>query len=140
MILFAAGREAALAGDLQETLNLWKAAFDREADLRLAIIQKLMLRAVHVPDFSDRHAATHDEVLFRLLRLEVGPMLQVLDEIFPITEPAESLDYGEASTYESEASSAYVIEHEQIFKPIANDYDLIRRIGTGIIHHVGATG
>ena len=119
--------------EARDNLNLMHA-------LRLAIIQRLMLRAVHVPDFSDRHAATHDEVLIRLLRLDVGPTLAVLNEIFPLTDVSDTLDYGERATYQSEASSAYVFEHEQLFDPIERDYDLIRRIGTGIIHYIGATG
>jgi phosphoenolpyruvate carboxylase len=109
--------------------------------LRLGLIQRLMLRAVRVPDFSDRHAVTHDDVVMRLMRLDVEPSLALLAEIFPFAEDAEpELDYGEPATYRGEEGQSYRTEHLTIFRPIREDYDLIRRIGSGIVHHVGAVG
>jgi phosphoenolpyruvate carboxylase len=109
--------------------------------LRLALIQRLMLRAVHVPDFSDRHAVTHDGVIMRLMRLEVEPVLAILSQVFPVTEDGDpELDFGEPASYRSEEGQSYRAEHRTLFQPIRHDYEMIRRIGSGIIHHIGAVG
>ncbi len=109
--------------------------------LRLALIQRLMLLAVRVPDFSDRHATTHDTLIVRLMHLEVEPALELLAQIFPVTEEEEEpLDFGETATYRSAGGQSYLYEHQTIFRPIARDYDLIRRISSGVIYHVGAVG
>ncbi|MCB1970932.1 MAG: phosphoenolpyruvate carboxylase [Geminicoccaceae bacterium] len=108
--------------------------------LRLAIIQMLMLRAVHVPDFSDRHATTHDELVAGLLRLDVEPALALLGEVFPLTETDQKLHFGEQASYQGDDTQSYGHEHQKIFTPIARYHDLIRRISSGIIHHLGAIG
>jgi phosphoenolpyruvate carboxylase len=109
--------------------------------LRLALMERLARRAVHVPDFSDRHVVTREEMVGALLQLEVEPALRMLGEIFPIIEAGgASLDWGEPSTYEGEGEQSYWQEHERLFRPMGRDYDLVRRIGSAIIHHVGAVG
>jgi phosphoenolpyruvate carboxylase len=109
--------------------------------VRLALMQRLMGRAVQVPDFSDRHSVTHDGLIQRLMHLEVEPALALLNEVFPLTETGTTeLDYGEPATYRSADAQSYGQEHATIFRPIATDYDLIRRISSGIMHHVGAVG
>ncbi len=108
--------------------------------LRIAVIQALMQAAVHVPDFSDRHNTTHDEVIVRLMRLEVEPALELLTEVFPLTDEPRPLDFGEPASYRDTESHSYAQEHELIFRPIAAYYDVIRRIGSGVLHHIGAIG
>jgi phosphoenolpyruvate carboxylase len=109
--------------------------------LRLALIQRLMVLAVRVPDFSDRHATTHDTMVVRLIHLDVEPALQILGEIFPVTEEDEpALDFGEAASYRSAGGQSYLTEHVTLFRPIARDYELIRRISSGISYQVGAVG
>ena len=108
--------------------------------LRIALIQSLMLKAIHVPDFSDRHATTHDELVMRLMRLDVESALDLLAEVFPLTGSMEALDYGEPATCGANGAQSYAAEHETLFRPISRDYDLIRRLGSGIIHHIGAFG
>lgn len=109
--------------------------------LRLALIQRLMMLATRVPDFSDRHATTHDTLIVRLMHLEVDPAMQLLAEIFPVTEDSEpELDFGERATYPSAGGQSYLAEHVTIFRPIAADYELIRLISSGIVYHVGAVG
>jgi phosphoenolpyruvate carboxylase len=109
--------------------------------LRLALIQRLMLLAVRIPDFSDRHATTHEEMIIRLMHLEVEPALELLGQIFPVTEEAEpELDFGEAATYRSAGGQSYLTEHRTVFRPIGRDYELIRRISSGVSYHVGAVG
>ena len=110
--------------------------------LRLALIERVMRRAVHVPDFSDRHGLTHGSLVTAIMQLDVEPALRALAEIFPVIDhPAEpSLDYGEPVTYAQTGSQSYAQEHQAVFRPIGEDYDRIRRIGTALIHHLGATG
>jgi phosphoenolpyruvate carboxylase len=109
--------------------------------IRLALMQRLMVRAVHIPDFSDRHSVNHAGVVQRLMHLEVEPCLALLAEIFPITEgDAPELDYGETATYAGAGSQSYAQEHRTIFRPMGQDYELVRRIGSALIHHVGAIG
>ena len=109
--------------------------------LRLALIERLMRRAVRIPDFSDRHEVTHDALVEAIFRLEVEPSLQLLGQIFPIVEsPRSEQDWGEPSTYAGDREQSYAQEHATIFRPIAADYDLVRRIGSAIVHHLGAFG
>ena len=109
--------------------------------LRLALIQRLMRLAVRVPDFADRHATNHDTLIVRLMHLEVEPALDLLAQIFPINEEEdEPLDFGETATYRTAGGQSYLFEHQSIFRPIARDYELIRRISSGVIYQVGAVG
>ena len=109
--------------------------------LRLGLIQQLMMLATRVPDFSDRHAATHDALIIRLMHLDVEASLQLLAEIFPVTEDAApALDFGEPATYGNDGGQSYLAEHVTIFRPIAASYELIRLISSGIVYHVGAVG
>ncbi len=109
--------------------------------LRLALLQALMLRAIGIPDFSDRHAVTRAELVQRLFRLDVEPTLELLAEIFPLDEAdGGDHDYGEPASYTASAQQSYAQEHETLFRPIARTYELVRRIGTGIVHHLGAVG
>ncbi len=108
--------------------------------MRIAEIQSLMLDAVHIPDFSDRHNTTHDEVIIALMRLEVEPSLDLLTEVFPLTDEPRRLDYGEPASYRDGQSQSYTQEHETIFRPIAAHYEVIRRISSGVMHHIGAIG
>jgi phosphoenolpyruvate carboxylase len=109
--------------------------------IRMALIQRLMIRAVHIPDFSDRHTLTHDALIQNLMHLDVEPALAILAEVFPLIEgETPELDYGEPATYRGGDAQSYAHEHATIFRPMGQDYDLIRRVGSGIVHHVGAFG
>jgi phosphoenolpyruvate carboxylase len=101
----------------------------------------MMSRAVDIPDFSDRHAVTHDELVLRIFRLDVEATLELLAEIFPIEEgEGETFDYGEPATYGEAGPTSYDREHALFLRPLARWYELVRRVGTGIVHHVGAVG
>lgn len=109
--------------------------------VRLALIQRMFRLAVRIPDFSHRHATSHNGLIMRIMHLEIPASLHILGEIFPLIEAADGhLDYGETSTYEEAEVQSYMFEHREIFTPIAEQYELIRRIGSGIVHHIGAVG
>ena len=57
-----------------------------------------------------------------MIHLDVEPALQILGEIFPVTEEDEpTLDYGEAASYGSAGGQSYLTEHVTIFRPIARE-------------------
>ncbi len=109
--------------------------------LRIVLIQRLYLLAVHVPEFSGRHELTHERLLARLIQLDVEAAVDQLGQIFPVVDPAGyEDDFGEPATYESAEGQSYGQEHAQIFEPVAKLYTLIRRIGVAVIHNVGTLG
>lgn len=109
--------------------------------LRLALIERLIRRAVRIPDFSDRHAATRDGLIEAVIRLDVEPALALLAEIFPRQESGEAgIDWGEESTYPGDDGQSYAGEHARLFRPMARDHELVRRIGSAVVHHLGAVG
>ena len=108
--------------------------------IRLALIQRLMIRAVHIPDFSDRHSVDpRQRWSQRLMHLDVEPALACWPRSSrsPRATDAE-LDFGEAATYRGGGSQSYAQEHETIFRPIGHDYELIRRMGSA--HHPPCRG
>jgi phosphoenolpyruvate carboxylase len=109
--------------------------------LRLGLIQKLMLLGVHLPQFSGRHEVTREDLIHRLIHLDVTWSVERLNEIFPMQEErVATRDFGEIATYRSDASQGYAQEHLTLFRPLAAIYELIRRVGSGVMHNVGALG
>jgi phosphoenolpyruvate carboxylase len=109
--------------------------------LRLALMQRLDVLAVHVPDFSDRHNFSRSGLIARLTQLDVEPVIEILRDIFPMTEPRiQPHDFGVDATYRSEENQSYGQEHALIFDPIVHLYGQIRRIGSAVVHHLGAVG
>ncbi len=109
--------------------------------IRLALIQELFVLAVKVPDFSSRHDVTLKQLISRLLHLDVEPVAETLEDIFPRTEPpAEDEDFGEPADYRSDDSQSYRHENDTLFRPMRGLSILIRRISTAIAHHVGFFG
>lgn len=108
---------------------------------RLALIERTMRRAVHVPDFSDRSVMTHEGLVAGIMQLEIEPSLKLLGEIFPLLEASsDHQDYGEYSAWSNGGGQSYAQEHETIFRPLLREYDLIRRVGSALVHHLGAIG
>jgi phosphoenolpyruvate carboxylase len=109
--------------------------------LRIALIERLYLMAAHIPDFSDQHGITREELIAKVLHLEIEPVLRLLSRIFPITEgDAFGGDFGEPATYRGDGTQSYAQEHERIFQPMARLYELMRRISSGVTHTIGAHG
>ncbi len=107
--------------------------------LRLAIIGRVWLLAVQVPDFSPRHGATPEGLRARLLRLDVAATLDLLAEVFPRDSGAAAKrDFGEPPGPGAHAS--YAGEHERIFEPMRRLFGLTREITAALSHEVGAFG
>ncbi len=109
--------------------------------IRVALIQELFLYAMRIPEFNFPVGYNRDQLVAKIVGLEVGPALDILAQIFPVSPGAPlSDDFGEKATYRNDDALDYRAEHREVFEPIAKLHNCIRRISTGISHFVGATG
>ncbi len=109
--------------------------------VRLTLIYQIFTLAVQIPEFSPQRGTTREEIIERILHLDVESAVKVLKNIFPLLESsAEAQDFGEKATYHTEQYLGYFQEHQNIFNPLASFYRLIKRITGGITHIIGAFG
>ncbi|NPA94070.1 MAG: phosphoenolpyruvate carboxylase [Thermodesulfobacteria bacterium] len=109
--------------------------------VRLTLIYQIFTLAVQVPEFSPQAGITRDEVIERILHLDVESAVGVLKKIFPLLESQEETqDFGERATYQTEQYLGYFQEHQNIFNPMESLYRLIQRISGGNTHIIGAFG
>ncbi len=109
--------------------------------LRLALIYQIFSLAVQIPEFSPQRGTTREEIIERILHLDVENAVNILKNIFPLLESSpEAKDFGEKATYHTEQYLGYFQEHQNIFNPLAALYKLILRISGGITHLIGAFG
>jgi phosphoenolpyruvate carboxylase len=110
--------------------------------IRVAVIQRICLLAMEIPNFSPQFGVTRDDLLARILELDVPSAVERLRRIFPHEERAAATpdDFGEKSQYRSDSALSYEIEHNNVFDPMLRLYELARRIGTAITHEIGAVG
>jgi phosphoenolpyruvate carboxylase len=107
--------------------------------LRLALIHRIWLLAVTVPEFSPRDGATREGVIARILQLEIEPALALLEAVFPAApDPAAGLNFHEPAPPREGLS--YADEHAAIFAPIRELFALLREAGAAITQEVGAFG
>lgn len=125
----------ALDVDAREDLALLHA-------LRIAQIHRIFLLASHIPDFAPHLDLTRDDLLQSILRLDVTETVELLKEIFPRRDSSDvaGVSFAEPATYVGGSSQTYEVEHATIFEPIAAHFELVRRIGAAITHHIGAVG
>jgi phosphoenolpyruvate carboxylase len=146
------GLEGKLEPDRQHTLVLLHV-------VRLALIHRIYLLAMHVPDFSPHHGLMKVDIVTGLIRLDVPGAVQLLKEIFPKVDQStsnagdqstsnagdqdalsESAGDDEPSTYEGEASQGYAREHENLFDPLLGLYGQVLRLSNAISYQIGAVG
>jgi phosphoenolpyruvate carboxylase len=110
--------------------------------IRVAVIQRICVLATEVPNFSPQLGVTRDDVLARILELDVSSAVERLRLIFPHEDVVPDMrnDFGEESLYRPEPALSYAIEHDALFGPMLKLYDLARRIGTAITYEMGAIG
>ena len=125
--------------------SVWQDAPTMEAHemllhaIRLALLQKIWLLAMRVPDFSPRHGVTRSTVIRRLLQLDVPATLDLLGTIFPAhADGAADRDYFEPRGLRQ--TGGYEREHAEVFHPIETLFALMRETGAAITHAVGAFG
>ena len=110
--------------------------------IRVAVIQRICLLATEIPNFSPQLGVTRDDIIARILELDVPSAVERLRRIFPHEDGSPDLrdDFGEKSEYRPETSLSYAVEHEALFGPMLRLFDLARRIGTAITYEIGAIG
>jgi phosphoenolpyruvate carboxylase len=110
--------------------------------IRVAVIQRICLLATEIPNFSPQLGVTRDDIIARILELDVLNAVERLRRIFPHEDGAPDLrdDFGEKPEYRPEPSLSYAIEHDALFGPMLKLFDLARRIGTAITYEIGAIG
>ncbi len=110
--------------------------------IRVAVIQRICLLATEIPNFRPNLGVTRDDILARILELDVPGAVELLRKIFPHEDSSAAArdDFGEASQYRTEPALSYAVEDDTLFGPMLKLYDLARRIGTAITYEVGAIG
>ncbi|SFK89772.1 phosphoenolpyruvate carboxylase [Falsiroseomonas stagni] len=107
--------------------------------LRLALIHRIWLLAVALPEFSPRHGATRDSLVAGILQLDVERALKLLAEVFPANpDPSSGLDFHEPAP--ERTSNSYAAEHATLFHPMGQLFALVRECSAAIVHEVGAFG
>ncbi len=107
--------------------------------LRLALIHRIWLLAVALPEFSPRHGATREALVQGILQLDVERALRLLAEVFPAKpDPATGLDFFEPAP--SREGTSYAREHATLFQPMGEMFALLRECSAAIVHEVGAFG
>ena len=110
--------------------------------LRLALLHRLWRLAMHIPEFSPQLGTTVEDLVQRVMRLDVTDAVGRLKEIFPLapSDRGSGEDFGEPASYLADSQRTYEHEHAEIFDPMLRLYGLIRRIGAAVTYHMGAIG
>ncbi len=107
--------------------------------LRLALLHRIWLLAVRLPEFSPRHGATREALIRGILQLDVERALALLGEVFPAApDPATGLDFHEPAPPRDGAS--YAREHAELFAPMERLFGMVRECSAIVSHEVGAFG
>ena len=108
--------------------------------IRVALIHEVFLILARLPRFSDM-AESSDDVINEILHLDIEHAVKVLKTAFPKSEPqADAKSFGEEATYRTDVDHGYAREHDELFDPLEEIYDLLRRTSTAIAHICGAVG
>ena len=109
--------------------------------VRIALIHEIFLLVARVPKFSDRYETSSNDVINELLNLDVEHALTVLRKAFPVSGvSAGAKEFGEEATYRTDVEHGYEKEHREIFQPLEDYFDLVRRISSAVAHMSGAVG
>jgi len=106
------------------------------------VIQRICILAMEIPSFSPQLGVTRDDILARIMELDVPSAVERLRLIFPHQDEAADTrdDFGEDSQYRPEPALSYAVEHDALFGPMLKLFELARRIGTAITYEIGAVG
>lgn len=106
--------------------------------LRLALVHRIWLVAVAIPDFSPRHGVTRQMLVRRLLRLDVEAAADLLDKVFPAPEAeVPQLDFGEPP---SPRHPGYGREREEVIGRLRELFALVREASSVVSLECGAHG
>ncbi|WP_419903764.1 phosphoenolpyruvate carboxylase [Kiloniella sp.] len=136
--LTADGQEKVFPFDTRRRINLIILHI-----VRLCLIQEIFLLSMRIPPFANRDDLTLDDVVQDILAMEIPAALEELKATFPVHEGQTTFtakDYGEPSDYSDVETRDYTEEHQKIFAPIEELYDICRRVSVGISNSIGAHG
>ncbi|MGQ9371392.1 phosphoenolpyruvate carboxylase [Azospirillum sp. A39] len=110
--------------------------------VRLALIHEIFRLATRIPDFSSQHQTTRDQLVNRILHLDVATAVEQLKVIFPATAELalDDDDFGERATYVGDESQDYRQENERIFRPMTGLAELVLRTGSALTQRIGFFG
>lgn len=106
--------------------------------LRIALIERIWLLACNIPYFMPRGGFNHDVMMQRILCLDIPSVLHEMDTIFSVGPATSTLDFHEPTGLREE--SLYSREHQTIFIPMRQLYELMHEISVAIMHEIGAFG
>ena len=106
--------------------------------VRLCLIHRVWLLAVSVPDFSPRHGITRQELVRRLLRLDVVGATALLDSVFPSGPPLDAgLDFAEPP---APRRTGYGREQAELVGPLRELFAAIREASAVVSLECSAFG
>jgi phosphoenolpyruvate carboxylase len=106
--------------------------------VRLCLIHRVWLLAVSVPDFSPRHGITRQELVRRLLRLDVVGATALLDSVFPSGPPPDAgLDFAEPP---APRRTGYGREQAELVGPLRELFAAIREASAVVSLECSAFG
>lgn len=107
--------------------------------LRFALIDRIWLLAAQIPYFGPRSNLTRDGITQLALCLDIPRMLHILEELFPLAAPSIAhINFGEPR--DQATAEGFTAEHEELFRPLARHFELLREIGIAIMHANRAFG
>jgi len=108
--------------------------------VRIALIHEIFLLIARMPRFATRTVSA-DDVIGELLHLNIPYGVEVLRKMFPVSAIAPDPEaFGEDASYSTDVDHGYEREHRELFDPMEDLFDVIRRIGTALSHISGAVG
>ena len=108
--------------------------------IRLAIMQRMYMLATRVPEFSPQLGITWEEVLERVLHLDVPAVVEKLRRIFPREDPAMGAWVDPSLGALSPVASGYGQEDEHLFVPLLEHARQCLNVTTAITLLIGAGG
>ncbi len=110
--------------------------------IRTALIQQIFLTIPNLPRFaSSPNNVTEQDIAEMILRLEIPSAVNILRSTFPVNTTHISYKAFGDTTYPTESyNKDYIVEHQKLFDPLEEYYDLIRQISTGISYFNGGIG
>ncbi|MDF7675184.1 phosphoenolpyruvate carboxylase [Neisseriaceae bacterium ESL0693] len=101
--------------------------------IRFALIERIWRLATDIPYFGPRGSLTREAITTLILCLNIPQALPLLEGLFPITESyIADLEFGEKG--EAAIARGFAREHEHIFRPLYDSFELLREVGVAVMH------
>ncbi len=109
--------------------------------IRIALMEHIFMLAAQIPAFAPRHDIAPDQVMALVLSMDVPEAVSLLKEVFPADGVVSaSASFNEEANYMPGETSGYLNLHQHLIKPMAESYEVLRRISVAVSHHFRAHG